>query len=479
MKKQTLNLTQSIFNDTEIKYAKEHEAFLSQADYFDKLDWEYELEECRIIETGEIKYLKHYKNTLKSLKHTQDNLEAIFKYNNQLNKFKYNEFTYTKEFNENNYDEDTTPADIRCWFRRTFEWCPKEDIKDTIQYILNRNKYNPIKNYIESIEWDGINRLDNFMQTYYKADDTELIRTYFKKWMVALVKRVYEPGCKFDNMLLIQGEQGKCKSTLFSWLGNINGKSYYNVAPGNVKDTQQLVYATKDKLIINFDDFDDICDKGNIGAIKEFITIQVDKTALKFEHAKEFPRHYVLCGTTNSHTFLSDDNTKDERRFWIIPIHSENSEFNIPDEIREQLYAEAYHIYKNEPEFKLWINETTLKEQEIEHQKQFKNASADPIADKIIYIFSRQYTLENGKFKNEADFLKQIETDNTMFDDTLFANENKIKFIPTRWINEYLGKDKRSGQRIIQILHTNGFKVCDKEVNKKLKGVQYRGIEIL
>lgn len=423
----------------------------------------------------EIKEIKYYSNNIKDIMHCQENLDALFKYHPLLNTFKYNSFTKKNEFNGEAYDEDRKPAEIFNFFKRNFnEWCPRTDIKESIQESLNNNEYHPIINYFNDIVWDGIERLETFMIDYYGAEDTKLNRVYFKRWMIALVKRILIPGSKFDSMLILAGEQGKKKTTLFNWLGTINGITYYAEVPDNLKDINNLVYATKGKLIMTFDDFDDICNKGDLGKVKSFVTKQVDTAALKWQHDKEYKVTYVLAATTNQYSILVDDATFDERRFWVIKVNPSGDMFDIPDYIKDQLYAEAYYLYCQDPNQHLWIWEKELKDEEIELQKQYKKANDDTMTETIVRIFKRKYPITNGMFKDEEEFKRlvaqqQYDTDNAFFeeDDQL----EYIKVIPAAWITKYLQSDARGANRIVQILHTQGFNV-EKKPRHWYHGIQ-------
>lgn len=470
------------YKEIEANENTKHDVFLKEEDWRKYCRWSFK-KVLYAVETSEtqdgnvlyeIKEIKEFINNLPSILHIQENLDALFKYHPQLNNWRYNEFTKKNEFFNEEYDEDKKPAEIFNFFKRNFgEWCPRQDIKEAIQETLNNNEYHPIKNWLNSLTWDGQERLETFLIDYYGAQDTKLNRIYFKRWMIALIKRIFNPGAKFDSMLILAGEQGKKKSTLLYWLGTINGIKYYNEVPDNLKDLNNLIYATKGKMIMTFDDFDDICNKGDIGKIKSFITEQARTAALKWQHEKNFEITYVLGATTNQYNMLVDDAAFDERRFWIVKVNPETELFDIPDNIKEQLYAEAYYIYKQDPEQKLWIWEQELKQEEIELQKKYKKASEDPIVEKVTSIFINKYYLPNEKFLNENQFINAINgREYEQHDGNHFiSNEDNyhyISIIPISWINSVL-PEKRSADRIIQILHTQGFKV------KKLTRHRYDG----
>jgi len=447
-----------------------HQRFVEQEEWMKHVEWKtvsssiYALK----IKDDEYKVIKIDKqgNSLNQLAHSQKTLDGLFNWHPLLNSFKYDEFTQKKEFNGEKYDEDTKPPEIFNFFKRNFnEWCPRVDIKEAIQETLNRNTYHSYKDWLNSMKWDGEERLETFLIDYYGAEDTPLNRVYFKRWMIAMMKRIDVPGSKFDAMLILAGEQGKKKSTLFVWLGTINGVTYYAEVPDNLKDTNSLVYSSLGKVIMTFDDFDDICNKGELGKIKSFITTQNRTTALKWQHNKEYPITYVLGASTNQYDILVDDATFDERRFWIVKVNPKNDEFDIPDEIKEQLYAEAWYLYNQDKQQKLWIWEPELKEEEKKLQANFKRAKTDPMADVITKIFNRKYPIVNGMFDSEEQFLNCVskydinDSCGEQGSELVGTRWEYISMIPSNWIIRWLGIGKRSTDRIVQILHTQGFRV--------------------
>lgn len=469
---------------------KEHQDFINAEEWRKHISWKKVYSELVgvQIDNDEDKYevceLKQYALKTFDIKDCQENLDALFKYHPLLNTFRYNTFTKKSEFDGERYDEDTKPSEIFNFFKRNFDWCPRIDIKETIQETLNNNEYNPIIEYLESIVWDGTERLETFLIDYYNAEDTKLNRVYFKRWMIAGIKRIFNPGAKFDSMLILSGEQGKKKTSLFNWLGKINDINYCCEVPDNLKDVQGLVYSTLGKLIMTFDDFDDICNKGDLGKIKSFITMQSFNTALKWQHDKEFPVTYILGASTNESSILVDDGAFDERRFWIVNAHADDDLdlFNneMMDEIKNQLYAEAYYLYKSEPEQKLWIWESDLKKEEINLQKLYKKAAFDPISEKIMSIFNRKYPIINGMFDSFKHFKKCMEDYNDVYNteikdsdlinanceannDLIESSWDYVKSIPSNWIIELFALGKRSTDRIIQILHTQGLDIIKQE----------------
>lgn len=128
-------------------------------------------------------------------------------------KLRYNDFTKQKEFDGrefNDFDLNILYNDIE----RELGVSTRTKADSALMEVFNNNRYNPIIDYLNSVEWDGQKRIERLFIDLLEADDTELNRYMAKVWFVAAVKRIFEPGCKFDNMIVLQGEQGIGKSSI-------------------------------------------------------------------------------------------------------------------------------------------------------------------------------------------------------------------------------------------------------------------------
>jgi len=101
----------------------------------------------------------------------------------------------------------------------TFDFDPgAQNLRDAVETLCLENRYNPILSYFEKLEWDGVPRLETLLIEYCGAADTPLIRAFSARFLVAAVRRVKRPGCKFDTVLVLEGAQGTGKSTFLSVL---------------------------------------------------------------------------------------------------------------------------------------------------------------------------------------------------------------------------------------------------------------------
>ena len=120
---------------------------------------------------------------------------------------------YPRVFN----DRDT--SNLYAYFER-YGITKRENIDTGLDIVFGENAFNPVRQYMDACEWDGEERLDTLFVRLFGADDTEYTRAVTRKWFCAGVARTYEAGTKFDNMLVLVGEQGTGKSTVMRRMAN-------------------------------------------------------------------------------------------------------------------------------------------------------------------------------------------------------------------------------------------------------------------
>lgn len=230
------------------------------------------------------------------------------------------------------------------------------------------NRYHPVINYLESLEWDGIPRINSWLIDYAGAPDNKFVRAVSEKVLSAAVARIYQPGIKFDYVLVLEGEQGIGKSTIAHELG---GKWFGDIIldPHN-RDT---VDAIRGKWIVELSEME--CTRREISALKRFISCTSDTVRLAYARtAKEFPRKSIFIGTINPEVgrgYLKD--STGNRRFWPVPITGlKFKEFkkDVP-----QLWAETVYKYKKYGAT-LWLDDPEI--ESMARQEVSKRYEADP-----------------------------------------------------------------------------------------------------
>jgi len=218
---------------------------------------------------------------------------------------------------------------------------------DTVSF---KRKYNPITDLLESLpQWDGEDRISTFLSKYLGADDAELTGELFKLWLLGAIKRAYEPGVKFDYMLVLVGGQGIGKSYFLSQLA-MNALWYDDNF--TMLEGKESVARLRGKWIVEWDELNSSGRKKDLETIKSFITSTYDNYRPPYKEVTEQrARRCVFAGTTNDRSFLSDPTGN--RRF--LPIYStllkSKDELFAKKSFRNeinQLWAQALHIYKTE-----------------------------------------------------------------------------------------------------------------------------------
>lgn len=223
----------------------------------------------------------------------------------------------------------------------------KEKVLDAIEIVAAKTPYHPIKDYIESLKWDGIKRIDTAFADYFGAKETKYNAMCMRLILLGAIERVYEPGCKFDCMVILKGAQGLGKSTFFRYICG-NDKLYQ----GNFKDLDKSFELTNGKWICEMAELKVLKKEDNREAIKAYLGQVLDTHTLKYKtYSEDYPRQFIMIGTTNESIFLNDDTG--ERRFPIVECADKKQKFkksifekDSKQEI-QQLLAEAFVEYSN------------------------------------------------------------------------------------------------------------------------------------
>ncbi len=208
-------------------------------------------------------------------------------------------------------------------------------IKSEIIAIAHEQTYHPIVDYLDGLVWDGSPRLDNMLRDYAGADDTEINREFGAKFLIAGVRRVKQPGVKFDTMLVFEGNQGTGKSSFAEILavqsdwfcGSLSLKS----------DDKTKAELLAGAWIVEVQEMDGIR-KASTHELKRFLSTRRDKYRRAYgRDARTYPRQCVIVGSTNDQKYLFDQTGN--RRFW--PLRAGTVQLNKLREDVDQLWAEA------------------------------------------------------------------------------------------------------------------------------------------
>ena len=198
------------------------------------------------------------------------------------------------------------------------------------------NTFHPVRDYLAGLKWDGTPRLDKWLTTYAGAKDTELIQQFGRLTLIGAVRRVRHPGTKFDTMLVLEGSEGRGKSTLFEKLA---GHTWFSDdAPLN-SEARETIERLRGKWIIEAADLSAV-KRTDVERLKAFLARSKDSATMKYEReTTTAPRECIFVGTTNSAAYLQSKNGN--RRFWPVKV----GKVDIPQlqHDSDHLWAEAAH----------------------------------------------------------------------------------------------------------------------------------------
>ena len=237
---------------------------------------------------------------------------------------------------------DADDAALRFYLERVYGIASKDRIFDAVNVVASENKFHPVRDYLDACTWDGVPRVETLLVDYLGAEDSLYTRTVTRKALVAAVARIYRPGCKFDYMLTIRGQQGLGKSALISKLGGKWFSDSFTTMQG--KDAYEQVQGV---WIMEVGELAGMR-KAEAETIKLYISKQVDRFRPAYgRRLQEFPRQCIFIGTTNETQFLRD--TTGNRRFWVVDTPNKPAKDmwkDLTPEVIKKVWAEAVELYR-------------------------------------------------------------------------------------------------------------------------------------
>jgi len=229
------------------------------------------------------------------------------------------------------------------WFQNFLDMeVSKKNVIDAMISIARNDIFDPVKDYLDGLEWDGVDRLTSWLTDYCKTSDTEYNKAVGVCWMISAVARVYQPGCQADSMLVLQSTaQGRFKSSLFRELAG--EPEFFLDQPGDITNKKEAAINLAGPWIVEQQEMDNM-NRSHITAVRAYLTTRQDKYRPPYDRVlEEFPRRVIFGGTVNETTYLSDP--LGARRFWTVPVGMIDIKRVVAD--RDQLWAEAVARYQD------------------------------------------------------------------------------------------------------------------------------------
>lgn len=225
----------------------------------------------------------------------------------------------------------------------------RNDYFDAIKNVSMRNRFHPVRDILDSLEFDGNEHIRSLLPNYLGVEDTEYAYQVMRLWMLGAVARVYEPGCKFDYTMIFTGPQGLGKSTFLKMM-SLND-SWFNDSLDSL-DSDKTAQSLMGSWIVELAELKSLArTAGGVESVKRFLTAVQDKYRVPYERRADiFLRQCVFAGTTNKSDFLQDETGN--RRFLIIQtgVNKPAKSLFVPEAIEDMkaAWAEAIHIWKTE-----------------------------------------------------------------------------------------------------------------------------------
>jgi len=242
----------------------------------------------------------------------------------------------TKEFNDGNIDRLYLNIETKFKFRASIDYFTR-----VLYDYARRSQIHPVQNYLKGLMWDGKQRIDNWLVTYAHAKSDEYVRAVGALVLVAAVRRVFEPGCKFDELLILESGQGFHKSSAIKAL--VPNEDWFGDDLPLNSNAKEVIERTGGKWIIEAQELSG-AKSAHVEHLKAFLSRSADGPArLAYKRNPDTrKRSFILIGTTNSYSYLKD--STGNRRFW--PVHAPHFQLEALARDRDQLWAEAMLRHK-------------------------------------------------------------------------------------------------------------------------------------
>lgn len=255
----------------------------------------------------------------------------------------------------------------------------RETVLDAIGVVARDHSFHPVRQYLESLEWDGIERVGEFFPAYLGTANTPYECASGKMFLIAMVARIMEPGCKADYVPVIEGPQGALKSTFCKILAG----PYFsdNLPDVSNKDSSQHL---RGKWLIEISEMH-VFNRAETAHLKSFITRTDEQYFARYGRHEVFEqRMCVFVGTTNKEIYLRDETGA--RRFWPVKVIGViDIDSLIRD--RDQLFAEAVYLYRKEAR---WWPDREFEQQYIRPQQEERyeeDAWEDAVSSHLETVF--------------------------------------------------------------------------------------------
>ena len=241
---------------------------------------------------------------------------------------------------------DSDFASLKVYLNKGYGVYAPTKTKDALLAVASERAYHPVKEYLDALpEWDGVKRTDTLLTDYLGAEDSAYTRAVIRKTLAAAVARIYQPGTKFDSVLILNGPQGIGKSTLFARLAGAWFSDSLTLTDMRDKSGPEKLQGY---WILELGELAGM-KKTDVETVKSFLSRVDDKYRASYGlNVESHPRQCVIVGSTNTESGFLRDITGN-RRFWPVRVNGESVKkpWQISGEDVLQIWAEAKAVYES------------------------------------------------------------------------------------------------------------------------------------
>jgi predicted P-loop ATPase len=295
--------------------------------------------------------------------------------------------------------QDVDVTAIQEWFQfKGFCTIGRGVVHDVIDFRAHEGRFHPVRDYLDQLHWDGKPRVGQWLSSYLGVDDSEYAAEIGRMFLVAVVARIYQPGCQMDYMLILEGPQGEFKSTSCKILA---GEYFSDNLPDIASAGKDVSQHLRGKWIIEISELNAMS-RAESAQLKSFISRTTERYRRSYGRKESVePRQCVFIGTTNKSVYLRDETGA--RRYW--PVKTGSIDLDGLRRDRDQLFAEAVQLFRQGVQ---WWPDKAFEAQFIkpEQEERYETDSWEaPIADYLETLLTSSKVTISQVAKSALDFV--------------------------------------------------------------------------